>query len=84
MPRAVVLYTKPGCHLCDEAHDLLEEIANAYDLVLTSVDITRDPDLYARYRWEIPVVVCEGQEVARGRIAEAQLLAALRRLRSNG
>lgn len=84
MPRAVVLYTKPGCHLCDEARDLLEEIANECDLVLTSVDITGDPDLYARYRWEIPVVVCEGQEVAKGRIAEAQLLAALRRLRSNG
>ncbi|MFP5380452.1 MAG: glutaredoxin family protein [Vicinamibacteria bacterium] len=84
MARAVVLYTKPGCHLCDEALALLDELAPAYGLAITSVDITTDASLFERYRYEIPVVVCEGREVAKGRIAEARLVDALRRSDANG
>lgn len=78
MARAVVLYTKPGCHLCDEAQALLDELAPDLDLAITSIDITTDASLFERYRYEIPVVVCEGVEVAKGRIAEAGLRDALR------
>jgi glutaredoxin len=80
VPRPVVLYTKPGCHLCDEARALLDDLAAEFDLAVTSVDITGDPSLDARYRWEIPVVTSGGREIAKGRIAEAPLVAALRRL----
>ena len=80
MPRDLVLYTKPGCHLCDEVRDLLDEVAGEFDLTVTSVDITTDQEIFARYRYDIPVVTCDGREIARGRIAEAPLLAALRRL----
>ena len=80
MPRDLVLYTKPGCHLCDEVRALLDEVAAEFDLDVTSVDITTDQELLATYRYDIPVVTCDGREIARGRIDEATLLAALRRL----
>lgn len=79
MARRVVVYGKPGCHLCDDVRETLAEAAAALDLVVTTVDITTDPGLWARYRYDIPVVTCEDREVGRGRIAEAELLAALRR-----
>ena len=80
MPRDLVLYTKPGCHLCDEVRDLLDEVAAEFDLAITSVDITSDQELLTTYRYDIPVVTFDGREIARGRIDEATLLAALRRL----
>jgi glutaredoxin len=80
VPRILTLYSKPGCHLCEDVRDLLDEVAGEFGLAVTTVDITTDEALFAAYRYEIPVVTCEGREVARGRIAEAQLLAALRRL----
>jgi glutaredoxin len=84
VPRDVVLYTKPGCHLCEDVRDLLDEVAAEFDLTVESIDITADAALFAAYRYDIPVVLCEGRELGRGRIAEAQLLVALRRVCAEG
>ncbi len=57
--RRVILYTKPGCHLCDDALDLLldvdDELGNK--LFIEQVNILQDPELYARYRTSIPVII---------------------------
>jgi hypothetical protein len=56
--RRVVLYTKPGCHLCDDALDLLlilrDEVCEGFTIEETN--ILEDPGLYARYRHAIPVI----------------------------
>lgn len=62
----VILYTKPGCHLCDE---MKEEIlrAGCSDLyTLDEVNIESDPNLLARYLYEIPVLLIDGVEVFKG------------------
>lgn len=64
----VVLYTKPGCHLCDE---LKREIAaaNCGELFsLDEVNIETDPKLFARYQYEIPVLMIDGVEAFRHRL----------------
>lgn len=56
-PVRVKLYTRPGCHLCDEAKRemLAAGVAELYELA--EIDIDSDPDLVRRFGWDIPVVV---------------------------
>ncbi len=46
----VTFYTKAGCHLCDEARDMLDDIAAQSDFELTEVDIRSNPKLFEEYR----------------------------------
>jgi glutaredoxin len=62
--RDVVLYTRQGCHLCDDAKSLLE----ASGLAPREVDIDQDDRLRIRYNHCVPVVVIDGVERFRGRI----------------
>lgn len=73
----VTLYTKPGCHLCDDVRQLLDELAPERGFVVEEIDIERDAALFAQYRYEIPVVLVDGVEVARGRVDERALIARL-------
>jgi glutaredoxin len=74
----VTLYAKAGCHLCDEARELLEDLAGAVEFELREVDIRDDMALFERYRYRIPVIAIDGRETLEGRIASADLAAALR------
>jgi len=60
----ILLYSRVGCHLCDDAKALLE----SYGLTVESVDIDRDPQLVERYGQCVPVVFVNGRERFRGRI----------------
>jgi glutaredoxin len=55
----VILFTRPGCHLCDAARAVLESEAIAFH----EADITADPGLEAEYGTRIPVVEVAGQPV---------------------
>ncbi|MEX2111559.1 MAG: glutaredoxin family protein [Pirellulales bacterium] len=68
-PSSVVLYTRQGCHLCDDAAALLARNGLAFD----SVDIDGDAALRQRYDECVPVVVIDGKERFRGRIDELLL-----------
>lgn len=74
----VLLYTKPGCHLCDEMLDQLRAALRGSATVVTERNIALDLDDYERYKHDIPVLMIDGREVARHRVSEAALLAALR------
>ena len=65
----VILYTRRGCHLCDDAKGLLEK----HGLSPEEVDIDADPDLLRRYTDCVPVVVIDGRERFRGRVDEVLL-----------
>ena len=67
--REVILYTRQGCHLCDEARQTLIRC----QLVPRLIDIDEDPELVARYDECVPVVVIDGQERFRGRVNEVLL-----------
>ena len=70
----VLLFTRGGCHLCDEARDVLVR----HGLQPQAVDIDADPALIARYTNCVPVVVIDGQERFRGRVDEVLLRRLLR------
>ena len=76
MSRAVphiVLYTKAGCHLCDEARAHLEDLAADQNVVLEEIDIRGNLALFERYRYRIPVIAVDGVERLEGQIAAAEV-----------
>ena len=53
----VTFYTKAGCHLCEEARDMLDDIAAQMDYELTEIDIRSNPEIFEQYRYRIPVII---------------------------
>ena len=73
----VVIYSRPGCHLCDEMKALVRRTSRSIPLALEEIDISTDPDLEKRYRLEIPVLMIDGKKIAKYRIGEEELKRAL-------
>jgi len=65
----VVLYTRVGCHLCDDALALLRR----HGLTPREVDVDQDPELRARFDTCVPVVEIDGRVRFRGRVDELLL-----------
>jgi hypothetical protein len=79
IPPRVVLFTRPGCHLCDAARDVVVNVVTALGEHYEERDITADPDLLRRYVDSIPVVEVDGVQIDFWRVSEVRLRAALRR-----
>lgn len=77
MSRRVTLYTKKGCHLCEEAKELLLGLREEYDLAIAEVDIESDKGLQKIYGSLIPVVALEGGRMFHSQVTESQLRQAL-------
>jgi predicted thioredoxin/glutaredoxin len=71
----VILVTRQGCHLCDEALTLLRDLGLHPDLA----DVDADDGLHRLYDFRVPVVLVDGAVVAEGRISRDSLEAALGR-----
>jgi glutaredoxin len=59
----VTLYTRAGCHLCEEAERVLRAEQAATPFHLELVDIDGDPELARRYGVRVPVVAVDGQDL---------------------
>lgn len=69
----LILYTRAGCHLCEDAAAILAELGVAY----TPVDVDTDADLQARHGWDVPVLARGGQVLVKGVFGRARVRAAL-------
>ncbi len=58
----VTLYSRPGCHLCDDARAMLERARAERPFALHEVDIESEDDLLRRYLERIPVIALDGEE----------------------
>ena len=80
----VTLYTRPGCHLCEEAKSLIAPLLAEFGARLREVNIDSDPELQERYNLDVPVIFLAGRKIAKHRIDpiqfKRQLLEARRRL----
>jgi predicted thioredoxin/glutaredoxin len=65
----IVLITRQGCHLCDEALGALRSLGLEPEVR----DVDADEALFALYDWRVPVVLVEGRVVAEGQIDQAGL-----------
>jgi glutaredoxin len=77
---ALTLYTRPGCHLCDDMKATIQRVVRASPdpIAIEEIDISSDPELERRYGEEIPVLLVEGKKAAKYRITEGELTRILR------
>jgi hypothetical protein len=72
---AFTIYSRPGCHLCDEMKAVVEHVAGSTTppATIDVIDISSDPDLESRYGLEIPVLLVNGKKAAKYRVTEEEL-----------
>jgi len=75
----VRLYSKPGCHLCDDARAVIERVCAEVGTGFDEVDITGDAELVRSYGEQIPVTFVDGAQHDFWRVDEARLRSALGR-----
>jgi glutaredoxin len=73
----VRLLSRPGCHLCDDARQVIAEVCAETGESYDEVDITTDPDLLAAYTDQIPVTFVDGVQHDFWRVDAERLRAAL-------
>jgi glutaredoxin len=73
----VTLLSKPGCHLCDDARDVIAKVCAEIGTEWTEIDITSDPALRERYWEQIPVTLVDGVQHDYWRVDPARLREAL-------
>src|ERR1700674_1009554 len=66
--RDVTLYTRPGCHLCDEAKAAIAPLLREFGAALREINIDDDPVLKERYDWDIPVIFIGQRKAAKHRV----------------
>jgi len=75
--RVVTLIRKPGCHLCDDAQEVVARVCGELGVVWEQKDISTDEELYRAY-WElIPAVLVDGAQHTFWRVNEERLRKAL-------
>jgi hypothetical protein len=77
---ALTIYSRPGCHLCDEMKTIVRRVARSVTAPITieEIDISADPGLESRYGVEIPVLLVDGKKAAKYRISEEELMRIVR------
>ena len=77
MTARVTLYSRPGCHLCDDARAVIARVCSELGESFEEVDIHSDPDLLDRFTDEVPVTFVDGRQHDFWRVDAARLRSAL-------
>ena len=78
----LTIYSRPGCHLCDEMKTVVSNVATgmpAGTIAVEYIDISTDPTLDRVYGEEIPVLLIDGRKAAKYRITASELKGRLER-----
>ena len=67
-PRDVTIYSRPGCHLCEEAKAQIAPLLAEFGARLTEINIDGDADLRARYDYDVPVILLGARKAAKHRV----------------
>lgn len=76
----VTIYSRPGCHLCEEAKASIQAAGCEGDFTLEEINIDLDAAAYERYKNDIPVVFINGVKVFKYRVDPREFRRKLRRL----
>lgn len=73
--KVLTLFTRDGCHLCDDALAELERLQASLSFRLEIIDLDREasPEKRALYDWEVPVIELDGRKIMKYRVDEARL-----------
>ena len=68
----VIIYSRPGCHLCEEAKEAMRAAGCPAEYTLEEVNIENDPELFELYKNDIPVITFDGVEAFRHRVSSEE------------
>jgi len=71
-PRDVTIYSRPGCHLCEEAKKQLAPLLREFGARLTEINIDEDLQLRTRYDYDVPVIFLGSRKAAKHRVDLSQ------------
>jgi glutaredoxin len=77
-PRDVTIYSRPGCHLCEEAEAQIAPLLAEFGARLTEINIDEDAELRARYDYDVPVIFLGSRKAAKHRVDLGQFRRQLR------
>jgi glutaredoxin len=77
-PRDVTLYSRSGCHLCEEAKTQIAPLLEEFGARLTEINIDEDPELRARYDYDVPVIFLGARKSAKHHVDLVQFRRQLR------
>ena len=69
----VEVYSRPGCHLCDEAKEVIERVRLRFPFALRIINVETEPELEQAYGGQIPVVFINGNKAFKYHVDEAEL-----------
>jgi glutaredoxin len=81
-PLDVTIYSRSGCHLCDEAKAQMAPLLKEFGAHLTEINVDNDPELRARYDYDVPVIFLGARKTAKHRVDLAQFRRQLREART--
>jgi glutaredoxin len=77
-PCDVTIYSRPGCHLCEEAKAQIAPLLKEFGARLTEINIDEYPELRARYNYDVPIIFLGARKAAKHRVDPAQFRRQLR------
>ena len=78
----VIIYSRPGCHLCDEAKAAIMSIGRNEQFTLEEVNIESDEELLRKYKYDIPVITINGVETFIHRVNPKEFETRITRMKS--
>jgi len=69
----VDVYSRPGCHLCDEAKAVVDQVQKRLGFKVRVINIETDPALEKHYGEQVPVIAINGQNTFQYRVDAAEL-----------
>ena len=76
----VIIYSRPGCHLCDDAKAAITSAGCADEFTLEEVNIESDSELLRKYKYDIPVIAIDGVESFMHRVKPEEFRTRIRRI----
>jgi len=67
------IYSKPDCHLCDEAKESIQRVTQRLPIEVQIINIEEDPELLNQYRYDIPVIFLDDRKIFKHRVDEEKL-----------
>lgn len=78
----VIIYSRPGCHLCDEAKAAITSAGCNDQFTLEEVNIESDDELLRKYKYDIPVIMIDGVESFIHRVAANEFKTRITQIKS--
>jgi len=78
----VIIYSRPGCHLCEEAKAAIQQSGCTNEFTLEEINIESDTELLRKYKYDIPVIAIDGHESFIHRVNPKEFRTRITRMKS--